>query len=318
MTEDGLGLEVLTSQPKGQSLEKPALLFVHGSYHAAWCWAEKFMPWFEARGYACHAVSMRAQGNSDRPSTGKAAGPLTTHTSDLAHYIQTEFIDHGLPAPVIVAHSFGGIVLQKYVHGIAKPGTQTDRSKATQFGHYPQLSGVAYLASLPPSNKEMGMRFVKKNPMLALKFMWHSMTRSVVTHPDTVAPFYFSHDIPRAELVKYQQQMAVSSPMRLVDMADVSKSMPIPPPPSHAPPAFILGGQDDKVVDTEAIHELAAFYKVDPVILPGLAHDVALDTRWEHAAQSLESWLSSLKLSGAEAKGHRSCDLNGSCTASWD
>eukprot|EP00983_Pelagomonas_calceolata_P077807 1154027-Pelagomonas_calceolata.AAC.4 len=23
---------------------RPPLLFVHGSYHAAWCWAEKWMP----------------------------------------------------------------------------------------------------------------------------------------------------------------------------------------------------------------------------------------------------------------------------------
>ena len=28
----------------------PTLLLVHGAWHGAWCW-ERFVPWFEGRGY---------------------------------------------------------------------------------------------------------------------------------------------------------------------------------------------------------------------------------------------------------------------------
>jgi hypothetical protein len=75
---------------------------------------------------------------------------------------------------------------------------------------------------------------------------------------------------------RYQKLLASCSPVRLIDLNDVNRSVPLPPPPPHAPPAFVLGGEDDKVVDTEAIRELATAYRVAPVILPGMAHDVML------------------------------------------
>jgi hypothetical protein len=57
----------------------------------------------------------------------------------------------------------------------------------------------------------------------------------------------------------------------------------------HAPT-----GQDDCVVDEEAVRELAAYYRVQPVLLPRLAHDCMLDTRWEQVAQRLEQWMEAL------------------------
>lgn len=40
---------------------RPPLVFVHGSYHGAWCWRENFMPYFSAAGYDCYAISLRGQ-----------------------------------------------------------------------------------------------------------------------------------------------------------------------------------------------------------------------------------------------------------------
>lgn len=40
--------------------------------------------------------------------------------------------------------------------------------------------------------------------------------------------------------------------------------------------------------------ELAAYYGVPPVVLPNMAHDCMLDTRWQQAAGSLERWLEQL------------------------
>lgn len=50
-------LEVLCHAPAGAARSTP-LLFVHGAYVAAWCWAENFLPWFAARGWAAYAVSL--------------------------------------------------------------------------------------------------------------------------------------------------------------------------------------------------------------------------------------------------------------------
>ena len=46
---------------KYANFEYPPLVFVHGSYHAAWCWAEHWLPFFSTSGYDCYAVSLIGQ-----------------------------------------------------------------------------------------------------------------------------------------------------------------------------------------------------------------------------------------------------------------
>jgi pimeloyl-ACP methyl ester carboxylesterase len=115
-----------------QDARRPPLLFVHGSFHAAWCWQvspssiltdslppsqfimlavccmqEHFMPFFAAAGYDCYAVSLRGQGRSQRVA-GMQAGSPTQHVTDLGHVVAS------LPRPpVLIGHSFGGLVVQR-------------------------------------------------------------------------------------------------------------------------------------------------------------------------------------------------------------
>ena len=57
-------LEVRTRLP-ARATRKPPLLFIHGGYCDAWCWEPYFLPWFAARGYPAHALSLRGHGASD-------------------------------------------------------------------------------------------------------------------------------------------------------------------------------------------------------------------------------------------------------------
>lgn len=52
----GTQLELISTPPQP---EHPPLLFLHGAGHAAWCWAEHFMPWLAEQGLECHALSFR-------------------------------------------------------------------------------------------------------------------------------------------------------------------------------------------------------------------------------------------------------------------
>ena len=71
------------------------------------------MPYFSARGHDCYAVSLRAQGGSD-PVAGAVAGTLGSHALDLASVVEAITGAQGAgPAPVVVGHSFGGLILQK-------------------------------------------------------------------------------------------------------------------------------------------------------------------------------------------------------------
>lgn len=61
----GLNMEVIFQ--KGVELKDPVenlnppLVFIHGSFHAAWCWAQHWLPFFSSNGYDCYALSLLGQ-----------------------------------------------------------------------------------------------------------------------------------------------------------------------------------------------------------------------------------------------------------------
>jgi pimeloyl-ACP methyl ester carboxylesterase len=56
-------LEVIDKGSSTESHPVP-LLFVHGGYHAAWCWDENFLDYFVGKGFRAVAVSLRGHGRS--------------------------------------------------------------------------------------------------------------------------------------------------------------------------------------------------------------------------------------------------------------
>lgn len=64
-------------EPRSSTGPRPPLLFVHGSYHSSWCWAEHFLPYFSSLGYAVYAVSLRGTGPTGTPA------PLSSTSSPL-------------------------------------------------------------------------------------------------------------------------------------------------------------------------------------------------------------------------------------------
>jgi pimeloyl-ACP methyl ester carboxylesterase len=50
------------------------LLFVHGGYHAAWCWGEHFLDFFADKGFRGVAVSLRGRRDTASCLSGVSAG----------------------------------------------------------------------------------------------------------------------------------------------------------------------------------------------------------------------------------------------------
>jgi pimeloyl-ACP methyl ester carboxylesterase len=96
----GLDLEVIDKGVCTEAHPAP-LLFVHGAWHAAWCWSN-FLDFFADNGYRCLALSIRGSGRS--PSSK----PL--RTCSLADYVDdVESVAASLPSqPVVIGHSLGG------------------------------------------------------------------------------------------------------------------------------------------------------------------------------------------------------------------
>ena len=89
----------------------------------------------------------------------QVAGTLDTHAKDIEDLIAM------FPRPpVVIAHSFGGLILQKYLLGMA------DGSSGSQ--GYARLAGAAFLCSVPPS----GGGFCRLLPPSGLIPVWYYIT----------------------------------------------------------------------------------------------------------------------------------------------
>ena len=146
-------------------------MFVHGSGHGAWAW-QHLTTFMAEQGRDCWAISLRGQashyffswvrtplcscagihhtapgmrvvcrsfvafciqGKSTPPSDKAPPATMAGNAADLAHFLAT------LPGqPIVIGHSFGGLVVQKYLE---KMGAE----------RWPRPSGVAFLAAAPPS-----------------------------------------------------------------------------------------------------------------------------------------------------------------------
>lgn len=284
---DGTKLEILKLFPdKTASNGKPPLVMLHGAGHAAWCYKETFMPYFADRGYDTYAVSFRSQGKSDTQSNIKSAGTLGSHAADLDHVVSS--LER---PPVILAHSFGGLVAQRYVvgHGETAPAASAR-----------QLAGLALLASTPPSgNSKLVGRTLRRKPLFSIRLTWGFITRSYSRSMPLFKDMFLSQDIPEQQLQQWFKLLQDNmSPVQLCDLSYMTKhELPIQKPPDgFNTPVLSLVGDQDFVVDVEAADETAQHFGEDKAVaLKDAAHDLMLDTGWPQAADAILDWLSTLK-----------------------
>jgi alpha-beta hydrolase superfamily lysophospholipase len=240
------------------------------------------MPLFAAAGWDASAVSLRAQGGSDRGAPPlKVSGTLASHADDLAAVVGAM----GAP-PVLIAHSFGALLAAKYLSrlgGAAPP---------------PPLAGAALLAGVPPSgNGGVVGRIARRAPLAAARLTYGFIARSFARSADEARFMFFSDDLPAEDLGRYQALLAAGSPARLLDLGALKAELPVPLPPTDVLvnlPRFVGGGADDAIVDAEALAEAVAWLGLPPGterIWPRTAHDCMLDTRWEAAARDVLGWL---------------------------
>ena len=295
---DGMKLEVRKSfaSERNRNSGRPPLLFLHGSYHGPWCYAENFLPYFSAAGYDSIAIAFRAQGESDRGDL-KIAGDMDSHVADIASFIKTLS-----EPPVLIAHSFGGLIAEKYVSMMySDQMNQTIDGSDSDMDRLPPVAGIALLASVPPSgNKDIIMRITKKSLVDSFKITMAFVFRTFEKNIEVARETFFSKDIPRDMLQRYHAKLAEASPVRLLDLANLNKKLPLPPLPNDffdpkdrksRMPVLVAGGTNDLVVDVPALEEAAIYFGTEPILIDDMAHDCMLDTRWENMAQAIQKWL---------------------------
>ncbi|MQY51823.1 alpha/beta fold hydrolase [Rhodocyclus tenuis] len=255
-------LELISASPTGAAPAGPPLLFVHGAFCGAWIWAEHFLPWFAARGYAVHAVSLRGHGESDGHAQLDQLG-IDDFVSDL----ETVVADLG-SMPVLVGHSMGGFVAQKYLE------------------RHP-LAALVLMASVPPQGlaaAQMSLLFRQPGLMSEL----NRLIGGAHVAPEALRQALFAQEIAPETLTRYYRRMQSESVRAMWDMSFFN--LPQRWRMKDAP-TLVMGAGADALIPEFLVRQTAEHYAAPLTIFSALGHGLMLERDWEEVARSLCDWL---------------------------
>ena len=250
-------LEVITHEATGNAKPTP-VLFVHGSWSGAWCWAERFLPYFAAQGYNAHALSLRGHGASAGRERLRWAR-LRDYVADVAQ------VAGRLPAaPVLVGHSMGGLIVQKYLES------------------HPAPLGVL-LASVPVGGVlRATLGLARRHPLAFLRANLTLSPYDLIGTPALYREALFSPAMP-AELVnRYFARMQQESYLAFLAMV-----FSRPKPEQVHSPMLVYGAGNDRLFHISEIEATAKAYHTEAVIFPDMAHGMNLEMGWQAVADRL-------------------------------
>jgi pimeloyl-ACP methyl ester carboxylesterase len=255
-------LEVRSRQPS-VARNAPPILFVHGAWHAAWCWDEHFLDYFAANGYAAHALSLRGHGASEGRA-GLWRWRIRDYVDDVAAVAAT------LPeTPVMIGHSMGGFVLQKYLETQSSPA-------------------AFVMASVPPTGAwPMLLRLTEDRPLDVLKVSATLSLFPIVSDPAKAHELLFPPSMPRQTVVRYHRLLQEESLLSYLD----SLGLDLIATDRVASPIAVFGASDDAVIAQKDVVSTARAYAVRPVFFEGVAYDMMLDPRWRTVADAIVAGL---------------------------
>jgi pimeloyl-ACP methyl ester carboxylesterase len=250
---------------KGSSsdIHPTPLLFVHGGWHAAWCWDEGFLDFFADAGYRAIALSVRGHGSSP------TAKPLSS--CSVADYVEDVCsVADDLPtAPVLIGHSMGGFLVQTYLANRNAPA-------------------AVLLASMPPQTRRrvgVAFRAMRRHPLVALRANTVGSTADLVNTPRLARDHFFSTNTPEC--------VVESCAARLGEESWGAPGFSVRLKPARvATPLLILGAEKDNCVSNGDVRATARAYRSRPEFFPG-GHNMMLEPGWPVVARRIHCWLNS-------------------------
>lgn len=253
----GAELEVISRAPAERTHVTP-LLFVHGGCHAAWCWDVHFLSYFARLGYVTYALSLRGHGQS----TGRLA------LASIGDYVRDveQVMEALAEKPVLIAHSMGGLVVQKYLE------------------RHQDIPACVLMASSPVGGFKRALQgFVLKH--VGLLELLRFDVKAMLGANGLAHEAFFSSDMPEAEVQSYLDRMNAESVV-----ASLGALFNLPRAHLIKTPMLVLGGRRDKLIDEVDLKTTAQAYHTEAVIFD-TAHDMMLEEGWEAVASGIRDWL---------------------------
>jgi pimeloyl-ACP methyl ester carboxylesterase len=256
-------LEIISRSSAKRTGRMP-LLFVHGAFGGAWMWDEHFLTYFAENGYDAHALSLRGHGES------KEQGFL--HQIGLADYVNdlNDAILHLGVTPVLIGHSLGGVVVQKWLKRFEAPGAV--------------LMGSGPPHGMLPSS----IRMLLRAPTLVMQLALAQAFGPRVASAEAARKMLFSDRVP-AETVNRHFARASAESLRV----GLELTLPDFPEATSNPemPILVLGAENDFFVSPTMIEATAKVYGTGSEIFPDMAHAMMLEPGWQGVADRILRWL---------------------------
>jgi pimeloyl-ACP methyl ester carboxylesterase len=181
--------------------------------------------------------------------------------------------------PILIGHSMGGFIIQKYLEQYSAPAAVL-------------LSSAAPTGLLPTALKIAWRRpivFAKVNLTLSLL--------PLIANPQLAREAFFSSDLTDEILEEYWGQMEEESFMAFLDMVALDR----PKPAKIKTPLLVLGAGRDNMLRPADIEATARAYHTQSEFIPGVAHNSMLETRWETVAERILTWLDEVTGTGTRS-----------------
>jgi len=236
------------------------LLFQHGAWHGAWCW-QLWMDYFASLGYEVHAISLPGHGKSSCNKGHINFYSLKDYVDTLAGEIKTISL-----APVVVGHSMGGAVLQKYLETHSLPG-------------------AVLLATLPTIGMlPMTLRLLWRHPVPMLKGFLTFNLHQWVGSPGLARELFLNADT-KVDVEAFYRQLVSETLLGIRFMWPYAGLNPV------KTPVLVIAGERDAVFTVAEEQSTARKYQAECVVVKGQAHNLMLESAWQQVADTIDRWI---------------------------
>jgi pimeloyl-ACP methyl ester carboxylesterase len=234
-------------------------MLVHGAWHGPWCW-DAFAAYLSERGHDVRVVRLR--GHDQR--RGRIWSRVPDYVDDVVA-AAAAFTD----LPVLVGHSMGGLVVQKYLE------------------RHPAAAAVL-MASVPPGGTiALTARLATHHPLAFAKANLLLSLRPFIATPALVRKLFFTATTPAQMVDACLGQLQDESYLAHLDMMIFA----LPRPRRIKAPVLVLGAEEDGIFTVAEVRRTARAYRTKAEIFPAMGHDMMLDVGWQSVADRVDRWV---------------------------
>ena len=300
-------LEVLTHIP-ARLKHKTPLLFIHGAFTGAWCWEEHFLSFFAEAGFAAHALSVSGHGGS--------RGREKLDTLSISDYVDDvrEVVEQLPMPPILIGHSMGGFIVQKYLEQYAAPA-------------------AVLMCTVPPQGM-MGVAFNALFTRPALLNNLNDMMAGGKASYESLRDALFAQEVTLDDLKRFYHLAQPESHRAIWDMtlfglpsaSKVLQHLTSNEANTHGHPLsstetpgrvgkggrgdslsnvparedvetrlLVLGAEHDHLMPASTAQMTARTYGVEAEIFPGMGHGLMLERDWRVVAERIKAWITEQK-----------------------